>query len=169
MYPSPRVWRGDRSAAAASRRGLAALGAACFAYGALYEVDAFTLRRVAIPILPKGALPIRILQISDLHLTPRNRARQRWVSLLAGLEPDLVINTGDNIAHLDAVPTVLGALGRLLEKPGVFVWGSNDYYAPTFKNPVRYVLEPSRVGSARLEELPWRELGRAFTMPAGSI
>ena len=143
--------------------GLAAVGAGCFAYGSLYEVNAFALRRVAIPLLPPGALPIRILQISDLHLTPRNRARQRWVSLLAGLEPDLVIDTGDNLAHMDAIPTVLSALGRLLDKPGVYVWGSNDYYAPTFKNPVRYVLEPSRVGSARLAELPWRALGRAFT------
>ncbi len=143
--------------------GLAAVGAGCFAYGALYEVNAFALRRVSMPLLPPGALPIRILQISDLHLTPRNRARQRWVSLLAGLEPDLVIDTGDNLAHMDAVPTVLDALGRLLDKPGVYVWGSNDYYAPTFKNPMRYVLEPSRVGATRLAELPWRELGRAFT------
>ena len=139
------------------------VGAACFAYGSLYEVRAHVLRRVSIPVLPAGALPIRILQVADLHLTPKNTARARWVSLLAGLEPDLVIDTGDNLAHADAVPTVLDALGRLLDRPGVYVWGSNDYYAPTFKNPVRYLLEPSRMGSAQPIELPWRDLARAFT------
>ena len=75
-------------------------------------LDAFTLRRVSVPVLPVDASPIRILQIADLHLTPKNRARREWVSRLAGLEPDLVINTGDNLAHPDAVPYVLEALGR---------------------------------------------------------
>ena len=58
-----------------------------------------------------------------------------------------MINTGDNLAHVDAVPFVLRSLGRLLDVPGVYVWGSNDYYAPTFKNPLRYLIEPSRKGS----------------------
>jgi predicted MPP superfamily phosphohydrolase len=142
--------------------GVAAIGTGCVAYASLYEVNAFVLRRVTVPVLPPGTSPIRLLQLSDLHLTPRNRRRQEWVSRLAGLDPDLVIDTGDNLAREDAVPTVLGALGRLLDKPGVYVWGSNDYYAPTFKNPVRYILEPSRTGRAQLAELPWRELGNAF-------
>ena len=103
-----------------------------------------------------------MLQIADLHLTPRNHQRIAWVSRLAGLEPDLVIDTGDNLSHPDAVPVVTKALGRLLDKPGVFVWGSNDYYAPTFKNPLTYLTRPSRMGSAHPEELPWRDLGAAF-------
>jgi hypothetical protein len=32
---------------------------------------------------------------------------------------------------------VLDALGPLLDVPGVFVLGSNDYYAPTLRNPLR--------------------------------
>ena len=112
-----------------------ALGVGALAYAGLYEVDAYRLRRVRLPVLPEGAAPIRVLHISDLHLTPWTRARQTWVSRLAALEPDLVVNTGDNLAHVDAVPFVLRSLGRLLDVPGVFVWGSNDYFAPTFKNP----------------------------------
>ena len=103
-----------------------------------------------------------MLQIADLHLTPRNHQRVAWVSRLAGLEPDLVIDTGDNLSHPDAVPVVTKALGRLLDKPGVFVWGSNDYYAPTFKNPLTYLTRPSRMGRAHPVELPWRDLGAAF-------
>lgn len=142
--------------------GVGAVGVGCVAYGALYEVDAYTLRRVEVPILPPGARPIRVLQVSDLHLTPRNGKRVAWVSRVAGLEPDLVIDTGDNLAHPDSVPVVTRALGRLLDKPGLFVWGSNDYYAPTFKNPLTYLTRPSRMGRQNPNELPWRELGAAF-------
>jgi uncharacterized protein len=142
--------------------GVGAIGAGCLAYAGLYEVNAFRLRRVAVPVLPPGARPIRILQVSDVHMTPYARARQRWLSTLGALEPDLVINTGDNLAHQEAVPYVLGSFGRLLDRPGVYVWGANDYYAPKFKNPLRYLQGPSR--SDRLPEptLPWHDLGRGF-------
>ena len=147
-------------------RGVAAVGAvgvAALAYAGLYEVDAYRLRRVSLPILPEGATPIRVLHISDLHLTPSARRRQTWVSRLAALEPDLVVNTGDNLAHVDAVPFVLRSLGRLLDVPGVFVWGSNDYFAPTFKNPLRYLTEKSRITEPKQHKLPWEDLGRAFS------
>lgn len=143
--------------------GLGAVGVGTLAYASLYEVDAYTLRRIDVPVLPPGARPIRVLQIADLHLTPRDRRRIAWVSRLGALEPDLVIDTGDNLSHPDAVPVVTGALERLLDRPGLYVWGSNDYYAPTFKNPLTYLTRPSRMGQEHPEELPWRELGRELT------
>ena len=45
----------------------------------------------------------------------------------------------------------------------MFVWGSNDYYAPTFKNPLRYLTEPGRRAASHSGQLPWEDLGRAFT------
>ncbi len=140
-----------------------ALGGAALAYAGLYEKDAYRLRRVEVPVLPVGTAPIRVLHISDLHLTPYERARQRWVSRLAALEPDLVVNTGDNLSHPDAVPYVLRVLGRLLDVPGVYVWGSNDYYAPTLRNPLRYLTERERTPDPGPRQLPWPALGRAFT------
>ena len=110
--------------------GGAALGAAGLAYAAGYEVRAFTLRRVSVPVLAPGQRPLRVLHLSDLHLVPDQRRKRAWVRALAGLEPDLVVDTGDNLGHLEAVPAVLDALGSLLERPGAFVMGSNDYYAP---------------------------------------
>ncbi len=139
-----------------------AVGAGVLAYAGLYEVNAFRLRRVEVPVLPAGAPALRVLHISDLHMTPRAEARQRWVSGLAALEPDLVINTGDNIGHVDAVDYVVQSLGRLLDVPGVFVWGSNDYYAPTLKNPFRYLTEKGRTAQPGKKKLPWGELGAAF-------
>ena len=37
-------------------------------------------------------------------MTADQRSKQEWVAGLAALEPDLVINTGDNLAGFDAVP-----------------------------------------------------------------
>ncbi|WP_230207745.1 metallophosphoesterase [Microlunatus sp. Gsoil 973] len=113
-------------------------------------------------MLPRGARPIRVLHLSDLHLTPYQQAKQRWLSRLAALEPDLVINTGDNLGHPDAVPYVTMSLGRLLEFPGVFVWGSNDFHGPRPKNPLRYLTQPSHQPQPREPELPWEDLRKAY-------
>ncbi len=136
--------------------GLAA-GAACLGYAAGFEVRSFRLRRVEVPVLAEGARPLRVLHVSDLHLTPDQRRKRAWVRALAGLEPDLVVNTGDNMAHPEAVPAVLDALGPLLERPGVFVPGSNDYFGPAFKNPARYLL-PDSGPPKHSGRLPWEDL-----------
>jgi predicted MPP superfamily phosphohydrolase len=118
--------------------GLAAAGAATFAYASLIERNLFTLRRFDVPVLDPEAEPLRILHLSDLHLTPGQHRKQAWVADLAGLDPDLVIITGDNIAHPDAVPALERAYRPLFEYPGAFVFGSNDYKGPIVKNPLGY-------------------------------
>jgi predicted MPP superfamily phosphohydrolase len=86
-----------------------------------------------------------------------------WIASLADLEPDLVVNTGDSIAHPDSLPYLIDALGPLLERPGVFVFGSNDLYRPMPKNPARYLWETSARRYPRHEpDLPWQKLGDAM-------
>ena len=119
--------------------GAAALGAGGVAYAGLVERNAYTLRRFTVPVLPSGARPLRVLHVSDLHLVPRQQRKVEWVRGLAALEPDLVVDTGDNLADLHAVPSALQALRPLFDYPGVFVMGSNDYFGPTRKNPARYL------------------------------
>jgi predicted MPP superfamily phosphohydrolase len=118
--------------------GTAALGAGTFAYASLIERNMFTLRRFDVPVLAPDAEPLRVLHISDLHMTPGQRRKQDWVAALAATDPDLVVTTGDNLAHPDAVTAVTRALQPLLERPGAFVFGSNDYRGPVFKNPFSY-------------------------------
>ncbi|HEY5032442.1 MAG TPA: metallophosphoesterase [Actinomycetes bacterium] len=137
--------------------GTAVTGAACLAYSAGYEVRSFRLRRVTVPVLSPGQAPLRILQVTDLHMTPGQHKKQEWVRRLATLKPDLVVDTGDNLAHLEAVPSVLHALEPLLELPGAFVFGSNDIYGPVPKNPARY-LRPDTGERASGIELPWQDL-----------
>lgn len=140
--------------------GTVAAGAATVAYAAVIERRHWTLRTATLPVLSRGARPLRVLHISDLHMLPGQAAKQRWVNGLADLNPDLVVNTGDNLAHQHAVPSVLRALGALLDKPGIFVFGSNDYYAPRPKNPVRYLTKSKK--RIRGVPLPWQDLRAAL-------
>lgn len=144
--------------------GLAAGAAAAGALWAVAETRWFVLRRVTVPVLPEGSHPLRVLHLSDLHLVPSQRVKRRWVAGLAALEPDLVVDTGDNLGGPGSVPAVLETFGGLLDRPGVFVAGSNDYYAPIPKNPARYLLAPSSEhgGRAPHEPLPWRDLEAGF-------
>jgi predicted MPP superfamily phosphohydrolase len=143
--------------------GLGALaGAAGLGYAAGIEVRAFTLRRVDVPVLPAGSRPLRVLHLSDLHLTPHQAHKLAWLDSLSRLEPDLIVNTGDNIAHPGSVGPLLAALGRLRDVPGVFVFGSNDYFAPTLRNPVRYLLPDDGRRNTDSPQLPWKDLRAGF-------
>jgi predicted MPP superfamily phosphohydrolase len=118
--------------------GTTLISAATLAYASLIERSLFTLRRFDVPVLAPDAEPLRILHLSDLHITPGQHRKQRWVAELAATDPDLVVVTGDNMAHVDAVPAVVRALGPLFDRPGAFVFGSNDYHGPILKNPFAY-------------------------------
>ncbi|MEV4710402.1 metallophosphoesterase [Micromonospora sp. NPDC049374] len=133
-----------------------ATGAAALAYASLVERNMFTLRRFDVPVLPTGTEPLRVLHLSDLHMTPNQVRKQQWVASLAALDPDLVVVTGDNMAHPGAVPGVLRALQPLLDYPGAFVFGSNDYTGPVWKTPFTYFL-PDREYTEGVE-LPSEEL-----------
>jgi uncharacterized protein len=143
---------------------VAAAGAACVAYAAAVEVRWFALRRVTVPVLPAGTAPLKVLHLSDLHLMPNHEKKIRWVNELAGLEPDLIVNTGDNISHPDSVLPLLRAYGALLDVPGVFVFGSNDYWKPHFKNPAKYLLPAHKQRhKPHGPDLPYEEMRDSFT------
>ncbi|MEZ0577738.1 metallophosphoesterase [Nocardioides sp. MH1] len=134
-----------------------AAGGAATAYAA-WEARQYTLRRVDLPVLPSGMRPLTVLHLSDIHMTPGQRRKQEWLRGLARLEPDLVVDTGDNLAHRDSVPVVLDSLGGLLDRPGVFVHGSNDYFEPSFRNPFGYLLPDNGKRFTHVPELPWGAL-----------
>lgn len=144
---------------------LGLVAGAGLAYSAGYEVRAFTVRRVTVPVLPAGCEPLRVLHLSDLHLTPEQGQKQAWLRSLGDLDADFVIVTGDFWAHRDALAPLLHALEPHLARPGAFVFGSNDYYAPMLKNPARYLL-PDKGKRIHGNELPWQEL-RAALVTAG--
>ena len=147
-----------------ARAGLAVAGVSggCLAYAAGYEVRSFRLREVEIACLAPRSAPITVLHLSDIHMMPGQRRKQAWLRGLARLEPDLVVNTGDNLSHPDSVDVVLDVLGDLLQVPGVFVLGSNDYWGPVLKSPLRYFL-PNGGKKLQGPALPWRRLRDGFS------
>jgi predicted MPP superfamily phosphohydrolase len=142
---------------------LAAVGAVGLTYAGVIERNWFALREARVPVLPRGSRPIRILQVSDLHFVPGQNRKMAWVRDLARLEPDLVINSGDNLSHMEAVPPVLRALAPLMEFPGIFVLGSNDVYAPHVKNPARYLTRAYADNREDRPLLPTRDLVAGMT------
>jgi predicted MPP superfamily phosphohydrolase len=137
----------------------AAAGAAALGYAVVVERNWFVLRRFEIPVLPPGTGPLRVLHISDAHLTPDRKRLMSWIRSLDDLDPHLVVNTGDSIAHQRSVELFLDSLGPLLDRPGAFVLGSNDLYAPQLGNPAMYLRGPSsRKLKKTTPDLPWEKL-----------
>ncbi|WP_439902853.1 metallophosphoesterase [Microbacterium azadirachtae] len=126
-----------------------AAGVAAATWGIGIERYLFTLRHATARALPAGTRPLRILHISDAHMAPWQHRKQRWLASLAGLRPDLIVNTGDNLGHEHGLDGIRAAFEPFAGTPGVFVHGSNDVHAPSPRNPFRYFMGPSgRVATA---------------------
>ena len=139
----------------------AVVAAACVAYG-FCEARNFVVRRRQVPVLPPGSAPLRLLHVSDIHLMARQTYKTDFLRALAGLEPDLVVTTGDNWSQPEALEPLLRAWGRLRDVPGAFVFGSNDYEAPKFRLPLEYLVRSTdpEIGH---RPLPTEELRAAYT------
>lgn len=160
--------------------GLAVAVALLAAYTTTIARWRFTAVEAEAAVLPAGSEPIRVLHISDIHMAPWQGRKQAFIKNLISLKPDLVINTGDNLGHKDAIEPTLSALAPLLDVPGVFVNGSNDYFAPRFKSPIGYLFKPSSPHSETplptaemtdtFEALGWQNLNnRSTSMSVGDL
>lgn len=163
-----------RVTAVSARGALSAgtVGLAALAWGALVERNTFRVRYESVRVLEPGSRPIVVLHLADIHMAPWQRGKQEWIRSLVDLEPDLIVNTGDNLGHPDGIAGITRALEPFGQTPGVFVNGSNDYHAPQFKNPFAYFTgpsqrhgEPPRLDTARLEAVfaahGWVDLNNA--------
>jgi uncharacterized protein len=138
---------------------VATAGAACVGYGILVERDWYRLRRQRVEALAPGQAPLTVLHLSDLHLTAADARRMRFLERLAAEPVDLVVLTGDMLGEPGALDPVLDSLGRFRPRLGaVAVLGSNDYWAPRFRNPLAYFLGPSSRRRRQSGRNPWREL-----------
>jgi predicted MPP superfamily phosphohydrolase len=138
----------------------AGIGVGGLFYSGVIERNLFTLREFTVPVLEPGSAPIRLLHVSDLHLTARQKRKQAWVRELAQLQPDLVINTGDTSSDPRGIPAIMRTLEPLFEFPGAFVPGNNDYYVPTPRSPFSYFAPKHEV--PRGIAMPWRELAASM-------
>ena len=55
-------------------------GGAALGYSSVLERNWFALRRFEVPVLPTGTAPLRVLHISDIHLTPGRHRLLSWLT-----------------------------------------------------------------------------------------
>lgn len=144
--------------------GAVGLGAAVWGIG--IERYLFTVREATAAALPAGSAPLRVLHISDAHMAPWQHRKQRWLASLADLDPDFIVNTGDNLGHREGLEGIRRAFAPFAGIPGVFVHGSNDVTAPTPRNPLKYFAGPSTRVSSKAD-LDTAELDRYLTDALG--
>jgi uncharacterized protein len=150
---------GAVSKAARLAAGVAAAGAVCVGYGILVERDWYRLRRELVEALGPGQPPLTVLHLSDLHMTAADTRRTAFLERLATEPVDLVVLTGDMLGEPAGLDPVLQTLGRFRPRLGaVAVLGSNDYFAPRFRNPLTYFMGPSSRRHRSAPRNPWREL-----------
>jgi predicted MPP superfamily phosphohydrolase len=95
-------------------------------------------------------------------MAPGQAAKQQFVRSLSRYEPDLIVDTGDNLGHLDGNAGLEYALEPFAGVPGVFVHGSNDFFGPVFKNPLRYFVTLEDTRQARRPDLDTAGMVRFF-------
>ncbi|MBF4562950.1 metallophosphoesterase [Microbacterium sp. VKM Ac-2870] len=156
---------GRTALAAVSAAGAVAVGATV--WGTCIERFLFTVRRHELAILPAGSPSVTVLHLSDAHMAPWQRRKQEWIAQLAEqTQPDLVINTGDNLGHVDGLLGIRAAFDPLRGVPGLFVHGSNDVWGPSARNPLRYFRGPSH-GAHSAERLDTPAMDSYFTDDLG--
>ncbi len=121
----------------AGRAPFLALAGMAVAFGgyALFEAAHIRVERVRIATdkLPAGAAPLRIAQISDVHLglIVRGSRARAIAGLLRRERPDVLVSTGDlvdgEINHLEGLADILRAIDAPLGKYAVT--GNHEFYA----------------------------------------
>lgn len=138
--PEPRLGPLARTAAVTT-----SVGGALLAYG-LLEAHWYRRRHVHVTgVTEPGAPPLRILHLSDLHLSRLHGPMVDFLASLATEDVDLVVVTGDLLGDVGMEDEVVGALAPLTASgtPGLVVLGSNDFVGPTPRNPFAYFSAPS--------------------------
>ncbi|OKL49499.1 hypothetical protein BSR29_00620 [Boudabousia liubingyangii] len=106
----------------------------------------------------KLSTPLKVLHVADPHLGKSDQWLKAFMQSLAALDPDLVVSTGDNFGDVGVVEDLKEAYAPLLQFPGVFVYGSNDYYSPKPKAWYRYLFPHLPAPKRNVPDLPYQEL-----------
>ena len=153
-------WRGAAAALAGGAAGVVVAGALLEAHAFRVVRHDLTLARTS---RGDGEAHLRILHIGDTHYLRGQRDKAAFIASLAETQPDLVVATGDLLSDDAGFDEFMSALSGLTSLPGVFVFGSNDYFAPALGNPLAYLVRPSDARRPRGRQLNWRRVRDALT------
>jgi uncharacterized protein len=104
-----------------------AIGSAALIWGAFFEPFRLKLSEIGVTSdrLPAGVLPIRLLHLTDLHLSRITEREETLLWLVERARPDVIVLTGDylNLSHLDdnqSYEQLRRLLGQLSAPYGVY-------------------------------------------------
>jgi len=114
------------------------------AYGTRVEPFRLQVTRLALPSakFANPGTPLRIVQLSDLHVERLTRRERALPDLVAALAPDLIVLTGDFLntsynADPRAVADLRALLAQLHAPGGIYaVWGTAEVDLPEVLRPV---------------------------------
>ncbi len=109
--------------------GIAGVAGTVVADSVWYEPQALQIEKIAFPTSSTGG-PIRLLQVSDLHLSSFNSYFARVAKQVADLQPDLIVLTGDYLEQERNIRGVLSFLKELKATHGIYaVQGNWEYWS----------------------------------------
>ncbi len=140
---------------------LAGLGFICMAYGRFVEPYwlEVTHARIESTKLPRGARPIRIVQVSDIHSDPRPRLEERLPDVIAAQRPDLILFTGDAINSPEGLSVFKRCLSRLADIAPTFAvrgnwdvdyWEHLDLFGGTGVRELDATAAPVKIGGTEI-------------------
>lgn len=117
-----------------SRRGFLRLGACTLGAVGLADVLWIEPRGVRVETLSQATgqpgKPVRLVQISDLHLEEFNGYFRKIAELVTSLNPDLIVLTGDYLEEERNIRAVLAFLRQLHAPHGIYaVQGNWEYWS----------------------------------------
>jgi hypothetical protein len=116
---------------------IAALALAAWGYHSATRMPVFRAARISLPGWPRGAAPVTVALISDVHIGNAVTDAERFVRVadaVTGRRPDLIVLAGDFIAGHEradaaAAPALVPGLRRLRAPLGVIaVPGNHDHW-----------------------------------------
>ena len=104
--------------------GLALIGIACMLYGFFIEPYCLEMTTVRIET-DKLSVPLRIIQISDMHCDRTERLESRLVESINPLNPDIIVFTGDAVNEPQGLELFRKTLAHLNASIGKFAVTGN--------------------------------------------
>ncbi|MCK4508318.1 MAG: metallophosphoesterase [Desulfuromonadales bacterium] len=109
--------------------GMAGVAGTVVADSVWYEPQALQVEKIAFPTSSAGG-QVRLLQISDLHLSGYNSYFAKVTKQVADLQPDLIVLTGDYLEEERNIRGVLSFLKELKATHGIYaVQGNWEYWS----------------------------------------
>lgn len=131
---------------------VAAAGLLCILYGRLIEptwIEVTTHELRSAKLRPESGR-IRIVQLSDLHSEGSPLNEERVPALVADLQPDLIVLTGDYVNGTAGLPVFEKMVRQLKAPAGIFLvqgnydWGLRELHELTRSLPVSWLSRESR-------------------------